>query len=256
MAMRTLIIVPAFNEERNLPLVAKDLGPAIRDAVVIDDGSTDRTAAVARELGFQVVRLPYNMGIGGAVQTGFKFALKHGYDAAVQFDGDHQHCADQIDRITEPVRQGLCDLSVGSRILAGGYDFPFLRRVGGLWFSFLLRLLGWITVSDPTSGFRCYGRKTIEFFAATYPDDYPEVESTLLAAKFGLRVMDVPSRMRQRHAGESSIHSLLAVYYMIKVSLSLLIAALKGNARKTEDVFPALRLGSPGRKAPVLVAAE
>ncbi len=224
---KTLIIIPAFNEEGNLPLVAADLGPWVDSALVIDDGSTDRTAEVAQALGFRVVRLPFNLGIGGAMQTGFRYALRHGYERAVQFDGDHQHRADQLSNILNPVITGEADLAIGSRVLAGGYRFPFLRRLGSVWFSFLLKLLGLLGVTDPTSGFRCYGGKAIKFFVDNYPDDYPEVESTLLAAKKGLKVADVPAEMRCRKLGSSSIDSVNAVYYMIKVTLALIVGFLK-----------------------------
>lgn len=225
--MKLLIIIPAFNEEDNLPLVAQDLGELIRDSVVINDGSKDKTGDIARNLGFHVINLPFNLGIGGSVQTGLKYALENGYDIAVQFDGDYQHRADQIKNIVEPAEKKDADLVIGSRVLAKEYSFPFLRRLGGRWFSLLLYLLAGVRVSDPTSGFRCYGRKAIECFAENYPEDYPEVESILFGSKKGLKIHEVPALMRARTKGRSSISAFKAIYYMVKVTLGLFIGSIR-----------------------------
>jgi len=225
--MKLLIIIPAYNEEDSLPLVAQDLRELISNSVVIDDGSKDRTGDIARNLGFSVVSLPFNLGIGGSVQTGLKYALENGYDIAAQFDGDYQHRADQIENIVEPVKKGTADLAIGSRVLAKKYSFPFFRRLGGRWFSLLLYLLAGVRVSDPTSGFRCYGKKAIECFAQNYPEDYPEVESILLGSKTGLKIQEVPALMRIRTRGKSSIGVFKAIYYMIKVTLGLLIGSIR-----------------------------
>lgn len=208
-------------------MVAADLRAHDLDVLVVDDGSTDHTRETAQQLGLPVISHPFNLGIGGAMQTGFQFALAQGYEVAVQFDGDHQHRADQIPTLIEPVLSGKADLVIGSRIRAGGYAFPLLRRLGGQWFSFLLGLLGGLNITDPTSGFRCYGLPAIRFFADRYPDDFPEVESTLLATRHGLRVTEVPALMRPRLGGTSSITGLRTAYYMIKVTLSLTIAMMK-----------------------------
>lgn len=225
--MRFLLIIPSFNEEENLPKVAEDIGDLISDAVVINDGSTDRTREVAMALGFKVLDHPFNIGVGGAVQTGLKYALRNGYTVAVQFDGDAQHRADQISNILEPVMKEEADLVVGSRILAGDYRFPFLRRLGSRWFSFLLFLFGRVRITDPTSGFRCYGRRAIEFFSSNYPEDYPEVESLIYASKAGLRIKEVPALMRKRTSGRSSIGIFESVYYMLKVSLGVILSSLR-----------------------------
>lgn len=225
--MRVLCIVPAFNEEAALPHVIEELRTTKLDILLIDDGSTDATFQVATKLGVRVVRLPFNLGIGGAVQTGFKFARAHGYDTALQFDGDHQHRADQIPSLLDPIMKGDFDLVIGSRHRAGGYSFPMLRRIGGWWFAAWVSILSGLDITDPTSGFRGYGPRAIEFFAKSYPDDFPEVESILLAVKKGLRVTEVPALMRPRHGGTSSISGVLAAYYMIKVTLSLGIAWIK-----------------------------
>lgn len=225
--MKALLIIPAFNEEENLPKVAEDIKDLISDAVVINDGSSDRTPHVAESLGFTVLNHPFNIGVGGAVQTGLRYCLQKGYDIAIQFDGDGQHRADQIKNIIEPVLHDGADLVIGSRLLAGGYRFPFLRRLGSRWFSFLIYLMSGVRVTDPTSGFRCYGKRAIEFFSKTYPEDYPEVESIIYASKAGLRIMEAPALMRKREAGRSSIGALQSIYYMIKVSLGVVMTSLR-----------------------------
>ncbi len=229
--MRALIIIPAYNEEANIPKVAEDLKESIHDAVVINDGSTDKTHQIARDLGFKVLNHPYNIGVGGAVQTGLKYALLRDYDIAIQFDGDGQHRADQIENIIRPVFNDEADLVIGSRILGGGYRFPLLRRIGGRWFSLLLYLSAGIKITDPTSGFRCYGRRAMEFFSSCYPEDYPEVESIIYASKAGLRIKEVPSLMRQRTGGRSSIGVFQSIYYMLKVSIGVMLTSLRSIRR-------------------------
>lgn len=225
--MRFLLIIPAFNEEENLPKVAEDIGQLIADAIVINDGSTDRTHEVAEALGFTVLDHPYNIGVGGAVQTGLKYALKRGYTVAVQFDGDAQHRADQISNILNPVLKDEADLVIGSRILGRSYKFPFLRRFGSRWFSLLIFPFCRARITDPTSGFRCYGRRTIEFFSRHYPEDYPEVESLIYASKAGLRIKEIPVLMRKRTSGRSSIGVFESIYYMLKVSLGVIMSSLR-----------------------------
>lgn len=225
--MRFLIIIPAFNESENLPKVAEDLKEFIKDAVVINDGSSDNTSQIAESLGFKVLDHPFNIGVGGAVQTGLKFAFLKNYDIAVQFDGDGQHRVDQIPNIIKPVIDGEADLVIGSRILAGGYRFPLLRKIGSKWFSLLLYLFGRVKVTDPTSGFRCYGRKAIDFFSRYYPEDYPEVESIIYASKAGLKIKEVPALMRPRIAGRSSIGLFQSIYYMLKVSIGVILSSLR-----------------------------
>ncbi len=225
--MRFLIIIPAYNEEENIPKVAQDIGEFINDAVVINDGSSDRTHDVAKEAGLVVLDHPFNIGVGGAVQTGLKYAFEKGYEIAAQFDGDFQHRADQIENILKPVLSDKADLVIGSRILAGDYRFPFFRRLGSKWFSLLLYLFYGVKITDPTSGFRCYGKKAIEFFSINYPEDYPEVESIIYALKAGLRVVEVPALMRQRTSGRSSIGFFQSIYYMLKVTTGVILSALR-----------------------------
>lgn len=225
--MRALAIIPAFNEARNLPAVVAGLrlhAPGL-DLCVVDDGSTDDTAAVARGLGVTVLRSPLNLGIGGAVQTGYLWARQRGYDVAVQVDGDGQHEPASVPGVLAPVVGGSADLSIGSRFLEGaGFQSTPLRRAGIRYLSWFLRLRCGVRASDPTSGLRAAGRRAIELFAATYPSDYPEPEAIALAQAAGLRIAEVPARMTERLHGASSIGAARTVYYLVKVSLSLLLA--------------------------------
>ncbi len=232
--MRILVIVPAFDEARNLPAVAADLrasGEPI-DVCVVDDGSSDGTAGIAAALGFEVLRLPVNLGIGGAVQTGYLWARERGYDVAVQFDGDGQHDASSLGSILTPIRRGEADLVVGSRFLAqGGFRSTALRRAGIRYLSWFVRLRCGARVTDPTSGFRAAGRRAIALFAQGYPSDYPEPEAIALAWRNGLRIAEVPASMRDRAHGASSITALRALYYLVKVSTALLILPLPREPR-------------------------
>ncbi len=228
--MKILIIVPAFNEEESLPGVIRDLREHVPSAhvLVVNDGSVDDTAQVARKFDVTVLDLPFNLGIGGAVQAGYLYAERNAYDIAVQFDGDGQHLASEIKKLVEPLEAKQADLVVGSRFLAiGGYKVPVLRKLGIGIFSFVLsRILG-ITVTDGTSGFRAANRRVIEFFAYTYPDDYPEVEALVLLHKIGLRLMEVPAAMRERTGGSSSITPIRSLYYMTKVLMAIFIDLMK-----------------------------
>jgi len=224
--MRVAVIVPAFNEAKSLPALAAELtGHPLRpDVCVIDDGSSDGTARVAAGLGLAVVRLPFNLGIGGAVQAGYAWSAARGHEVAVQVDGDGQHDAAWLEPLLEPIRAGRADLVVGSRFLApGGFRSTVTRRTGIRYLCWFLRLRCGVRVTDPTSGFRAAGRRAIELFAAAYPSDYPEPEAIALAVRAGLRVEEVPVRMRQRAHGASSITGLRSLYYLVKVSLALLL---------------------------------
>ena len=228
--MKILIIIPAYNEEASLPGVIQDLKEHIpaADVLVVNDGSIDDTAQIARKINVKVLDLPFNLGIGGAVQSGFLYAERNGYDIAVQFDGDGQHLAGEINKLIEPIVTKQADLVVGSRFLAiGRYRAPIFRKMGIAIFSFILsRILG-ITVTDSTSGFRAANRRVIEFFAHTYPDDYPEVEALVLLHKVGLRITEVPVTMRERTGGKSSITPLRSLYYMTKVLMAIFIDLMK-----------------------------
>ncbi|QXE90926.1 glycosyltransferase family 2 protein [Geomonas subterranea] len=227
--MRILAIIPAYNEARNITAVIEDLKCFSGDILVVNDGSTDDTAAVAKGLGAEVVSHPFNLGIGGTVQTGLRYAYEHGYDMAIQFDGDGQHRGDQIFKIVELVQRGEADLVIGSRTLPGGYKMGITRFIGSRIFHCLIRCLAGKAIHDPTSGFRCYGKQTIRLFSRFYTDDYPEVESIITAARNGLRVVEVPVLMRGRLSGHSSITRRKSAYYMLKVTLAMVVDAMRGR---------------------------
>jgi glycosyltransferase involved in cell wall biosynthesis len=198
------------------------------DVLVVNDGSHDATVLVARKLGVMVLDLPFNLGIGGAVQAGYLYAERNGYDIAVQFDGDGQHMASEIQKLLEPLEANRADIVVGSRFMTiGGYKAPVFRKMGIGIFSFVLsRILG-TDVTDSTSGFRAVNRQAIEFFGHTYPDDYPEVESLVLLHKINLRMAEVAVTMRERTGGRSSITPIRSVYYMTKVLMAIFIDLMK-----------------------------
>jgi len=230
--MRVLAIVPAYNEARALPLVIEALRrTGLCDVCVVDDASTDDTADVARRLGARVLRSPVNLGIGGAVQTGYLWARDHGYDVAVQVDGDGQHDPSALPALLAPVLAGTADLAVGSRFLeAGGYRSTALRRSGIRYLSWFLRLRTGARVSDPTSGFRAAGPRALALFARQYPSDYPEPESIAVAVRGGLRIAEVPVRMSARAHGVSSIDAARTAYYLAKVSLALVLLPRRARA--------------------------
>jgi glycosyltransferase involved in cell wall biosynthesis len=237
--LRRVAIVPALNEEHTIVSVIDELRAfdSGLDIVVIDDGSADRTADVAAAKGAYVLRLPFNLGIGGAVQTGFKFAFEHGYDIAVRVDGDGQHDPGQLALILEPVLRGDADIAVGSRFAAGegGYRSSRSRRVG-------IRILAGVVsrivgqrVTDTTSGFQALNREGIALFAHDYPHDYPEVEATVMVFKHRLRLQEVPVSMRERGSGRSSITALRSIYYMAKVLLAIFVGLFRRNVVPQEE---------------------
>ncbi|MEA2426988.1 MAG: hypothetical protein QOF37_616 [Thermoleophilaceae bacterium] len=241
---KALAVVPAYNEEATLGRViagVRDHAPNF-DIVVIDDGSTDRTREIAEAAGVQVLRLPFNVGIGGAVQAGFTYALEEGYDFMIQVDADGQHDPSEISTLVRMyLTDGTQDVIVGSRFLKDlEYVGPISRRAGIHVFAFLLSRFVGQKITDPTSGFRLYNRRAISLFARDYPHDYPEVESVLVLHFHRLRMREVAVRMFQRGGGASSITSGKSVYYMIKVLLAIFV----GLARARPIV-------EPGDDAPV-----
>jgi len=228
--MKILVIVPAYNEEGAIAGVVKDLRLNFPqgDILVVNDGSRDRTSQISRALGVAVIDLPYNLGIGGAMQTGFLYALAQCYDAAIQFDGDGQHRADEIPKVLNASLSKGADLVVGSRFLSEeGFSSSIQRRIGSKILALVVSALVGRKITDTTSGFRVYSRKTLAFFCTTYPEDYPEVEALLLAHRKRLEIEEVPSRMNQRSVGKSSITAFRAAYYMVKVLLALFVDLLK-----------------------------
>ena len=238
-ALRRVAIVPAFNEQDCVARVIEEIRAFDRgfDVLVVDDGSVDRTVEIARAHGALVVKLPFNLGIGGAMQTGFRYAFEHGFDVAVQIDGDGQHDPQELPKILAPLLDDRADLVVGSRFLdgAGAYRAPFMRRLGIRIFA---QTVSWIVgqrVTDTTSGFRAVNRLGIALFAADYPHDYPEVEATVMVHKHRLRLYEVPVRMRERAAGVSSINAARSIYYMVKVLLAILVALFRRSAVPLEE---------------------
>jgi len=227
---KILVVIPAYNEEASLGGVLDEVKHYLpgTDILVVNDGSSDSTSSVARMKGAQVLDLPYNLGIGGAVQTGCLYAYEQGYGFVVRIDGDGQHHPMEIPKLLNPLLGGEADIVIGSRFLSGdGYQSSFMRRLGIRFFSMVIRLISGGLIKDPTSGFNGMNRKGIELFAFKYSSDYPEVEALIIARKRGLKIKEVPVVMRERARGKSSIGSIEAVYYMIKVSISTLIGYLK-----------------------------
>jgi len=241
--VKRIAIVPAFNEQETIVRVIDEIrgfDPEL-EIVVVDDGSRDRTAVVAEQHGAHVVRLPFNLGIGGAVQTGFRYAFDEGFRLAVRLDGDGQHDASQLGRLLEPVLAGEADIAVGSRFLDvgatdwSGYRSSRPRRLGITILAYTVSLLVGRRVTDPTSGFQALNRHAIGLFAADYPHDIPEVEAVLLLHKHRLRMVEVPVLMRERGGGRSSIGAVFAVYYMVKVLLALFVGLFRKNVTPLED---------------------
>jgi glycosyltransferase involved in cell wall biosynthesis len=233
LSKKTLIIIPAYNEERSIGAVVEGIRKHTveADVLVVNDGSRDRTARQARESGAMVVNLPYNMGIGSAVQSGFLFAKKKGYHFAVQVDGDGQHPSSQIPRLLEALDNGV-DMAIGSRFVQPtGYRPGFTRSLGIKVFSFLVSLIVGKKVYDTTSGFRATSRRAVLLLTETYPHDYPEVEALITLHRNGMRFVEIPVEMNSRQAGKSSIGAKNAVYYMLKVTLAIFVAIIKRRQR-------------------------
>lgn len=243
---RTRLIIPCYNEEQSIPALLsriKNLNQDNLASTVIDDGSTDSTRELVKvSKQVNLISLPFNLGVGAAVQTGLKYSFLQKDDFAIKLDGDGQHPPENIEKILLPLMAGDCDIVIGSRFLEKnpqGFQSTFMRRLG---ISFLQKLCYFLTktqISDPTSGFRAYNKRAIEFMAEHYPSfDYPEPEEIILAIKNGLRVKEVQVQMEPRKFGESSISSVYSVYYMIKVSLAMLFIYLRQpeKEKRTKDV--------------------
>jgi len=228
--MRKAAVVPAYNEAGSISAVVAEIrasDPEL-EVVVVDDGSADATARLARQAGATVLSLPYNLGIGAAVQTGLQYACERGFDLAVQIDGDGQHDPRELEQLLAPVLAGEADIAVGTRF-AGEHRYraSVARRIGIALFAKLVSLIVRQRVTDTTSGFRAMNRRGICLFAADYPHDYPEVEATVLVFRHRLRMIEVPVAMRQREQGRSSITAFRSLYYMGKVSLALFVGLLR-----------------------------
>ncbi len=237
--LKRIAIVPAYNEEQNVARVIDELrafDPGL-DVVVVSDGSHDRTAEVAAEHGAHVVQLPFNLGIGGAVQTGFQYAHENGYELVVRCDGDGQHIPAELPKVLGPVLAGEADIAVGSRFAGGeGYRSSATRRIGIRLLALIVSAIARQRVTDTTSGFQALNRKALGLFAADYPHDYPEVEGMVMTIKHRLRLREVPVEMREREHGRSSITALRSIYYMVKVLVALFVGLFRRSVVPTEGM--------------------
>lgn len=233
--MKKLVIIPAYNESESILNTVNEIitkAPDF-DYVVINDASSDNTLEILKENGLNYINLPANLGIGGAVQTGYVYAERNHYDIAVQIDGDGQHDPAYLNRLSETLISHDADMVIGSRFIENeGFQSTFMRRVGISYFTFLIKLLTGARVTDPTSGFRMVNRKVIQLFAHDYPVDYPEPESTVQILKKKMKVEEIPVKMLARTGGESSIKPWNSIYYMIKVSLAILIECTRKHEVK------------------------
>ena len=222
-------MIPAYNEETNLPQTIQNIRTSVPnvDHLVINDCSTDRTKELLRKTHTPYLDLPVNLGIGGGVQTGYRYALEHNYDIAIQFDGDGQHDAAYIKDLIAPIESGQADVVIGSRFITKeGFQSSAMRRFGIAFLSTLIRLLCGVRVKDVTSGMRAVNRKMIEEYARNYAQDYPEPEAILTAGLMKARIQEVPVQMHERQGGTSSINAVRSVYYMIKVSIALVMTRM------------------------------
>jgi glycosyltransferase involved in cell wall biosynthesis len=227
---RVLVIVPAHDEEESLPRTVQEVRLKANpvDLLVVDDGSTDRTAEVARALGVPVVSLPVNLGVGGALQTGFRYALARGYQVGVQLDADGQHDPAYLEPLLAPVLAGQADVSIGSRYVTGNssYRAPAARRLGMIFFSWVVRVAVGRSIADTTSGFRAYGREVMRACLRDFPKDFPDAPLLIRLARQGFRMVEVPVEMRQREAGKSFYTLTKSLYYPYKCLLASVMAVL------------------------------
>jgi glycosyltransferase involved in cell wall biosynthesis len=225
-----LVIIPAYNEEGSVGKVVEEVRshyPQIK-TLVVNDGSTDLTSEKAKASGAIVLDLPFNLGIGGAMQAGYQYACQRGYDIAVQVDADGQHDPKEIIKLLPALQAKEADVVIGSRFIGDSeYKSSFMRRIGITIFSGVISMIVRQKITDPTSGFRAANRKAIQLFASNYPQDYPEPEAVVLLHQCRLKMGEVPVGMSERYSGESSITKIRSVYYMVKVLLAIFVDCFK-----------------------------
>jgi glycosyltransferase involved in cell wall biosynthesis len=238
---RILVVIPAYNEAASLPPLIRALAaepmpvPWVLDLLVVSDGSTDNTAQAITGLPARLLQLPCNLGVGGAVQTGLQYAVRHGYRYALQVDGDGQHPPNQIPRLIEKMAEGAWDMVLGSRFLdPGGFQSSVSRRLGIRFFSLILSAQCGQRFTDTTSGFRMWGRRAIELLAREYPEGYPEVEAVLMLHYAGMRMAEVSVEMASRAAGQSSIGLWQMTSFLVKVPLALVMGVVRRGKHETQ----------------------
>lgn len=228
--MKRLVIIPAYNEEESIVSVVCDLQKNAPDFdyIIINDGSTDNTYDICVKNGYHCINLPVNLGIGGAVQTGYMYGARNGYDYAVQFDGDGQHSAAFLDQMVKTLQEQGADMVIGSRFIENeGFQSSKMRRVGITFLSGLIRAVTGRRITDPTSGMRMVNRAVMEMYADHYPKDYPEPESLVQIIAAGKKVCEMPVLMNERQGGVSSISPGKSIYYMVKVSMAIIFAGIR-----------------------------
>lgn len=233
--MKVLVIIPAYNEEKSIERVVENLinNYPQYDYLIVNDGSTDRTEEICREKNYNFVTLPVNLGIGGGVQTGYMYAVKNDYDIAIQTDGDGQHNPEYIEKLIEPIVKGEADMTIGSRFIEKeGFQTSFMRRMGINIIKGVIKMCCGVTIKDNTSGFRASSKELTKYFSENYAQDYPEPEAIVTSVLNGYTVKEVPVVMNEREEGVSSINAAKSVYYMIKVSLALMIHRLGYQKRR------------------------
>lgn len=249
--MKVILIVPAYNEEENILNTVNNIKMYQRNIekncksyslgyVVINDGSKDDTKKIIEENSLNAVHLIQNLGIGGAVQTGYKYAFENNYDIAVQFDGDGQHDINSLDEIVQPIIDGKYDFCIGSRFIessSSDFQTTFMRRVGIKIISALIKLVTRKRVYDVTSGYRAANKKIIHLFCERYPTEYPEPETIVHLFKKNIRIKECPVNMKERIGGKSSIHSFKSVKYMVEVGVAILVASFMKEGDKDVNDF-------------------
>jgi glycosyltransferase involved in cell wall biosynthesis len=238
---KILTIIPAYNEEGSVGKVIEELRVYLSraDILVVNDGSTDLTSEKAKAYGTMVLDLPFNLGIGGAMQAGYRYAWENGYDIAIQVDGDGQHDPREIGKLLRALEEKKIDIALGSRFIGDSeYKSSTMRRIGISIFSRVLSMIVRQKITDPTSGFRAANRKAIQLFASNYPQDYPEPEAVVLLHQCRLKMGEIPVGMSKRYSGESSITKIRSVYYVVKVLLAIFVDCFKKPPFLREEEEP------------------
>lgn len=235
---KILLIIPAYNEAENIEKVVDNLiqNYPQYDYVIVNDGSKDHTEEICTRNHYNLISLPINLGIGGAVQTGYRYALQNHYDIAIQIDGDGQHDIAYVEKLIKPILEGKADITIGSRFIEKeGFQSSTTRRMGISFLSGLIHLLCFQKVKDVTSGFRAVNKEFIEVYAESYPSDYPEPEAIVAAIMHRGRIAEIPVVMKERMGGSSSINLRRSVYYMIKVTLAILVCRISFGIRRGKN---------------------